>query len=165
MISATANAQENLGIFQGGYSSGQGSSKPTGFKVTGSWEFQPAGEIWTIGGSVGYIRLSGSESGADFSVTSVPICAVTRFMFGGEKFKAYVRAQGGTHISTVSYSGSFLSASDTQLSMALGIGGGAMYWMSEKMFLNAEYEGLWLMNAFANSGAVTTGSLGVGFRF
>lgn len=166
LVAATVGyGQENLGILQGGYSAGNGSAAPTGFKINGTWEFQPTGEKWTMGGSLGYIRLTGTETAANFSVSSVPVTFVSRIMFGGESFKFFVRGQLGTHISTISYSGALVSNSDTQVGMAAGLGGGVMYFTSEKMFLSADYEWLWLSNTFSNSGSIGTASLGVGFRF
>ncbi len=168
MLSQATMAQENIGLLQGGYSMGKGTvtaSQPTGFKVNGSWEFQPSGDQWTIGGSLGYLRIAGSESGSDFSVSSIPVCVVSRLMFGSESFMAFVRGQAGTHVSTVSYAGLLVDLSDSQVGMVVGIGGGVMFYASEKTFVSAEYEWLWLSNAFANTGSIGTTALGVGFKF
>jgi len=166
LLAATVGyGQENLGILQAGYSAGNGSSAPTGFKINAAWEFQPNAEKWTMGGSLGYIRLTGKETAADFSVSSVPVTFVSRIMFGGESFKFFVRGQLGTHISTISYSGALVSSSDTQVGMAAGLSGGVMYFASEKMFLSADYEWLWLTNAYANTGSIGTAALGLGFKF
>lgn len=165
LLFVSSYGQENLGLLQGGYSIGHGSIQPAGFKINASWEFQPTGDNWTMGGSLGYMRLSGTESGSDFGLTTVPICFVGRMMFGGDSFKFFIRGQGGTHISTISYSGALLSKNDTQWGMALGLSGGLMFFPGEKTFLSAEYEGLWLSNSFANTGTIGTAALGVGFRF
>jgi opacity protein-like surface antigen len=168
LMAVQARAQENFAILQGGYSTGWGNvsgTQPTGFKINVAWEFQPTGDRWTIGGSLGYLRLSGSESGSDYGLSTIPICAVSRIMFGSESFKFFVRGQLGTHISTVSYSGALVSLSDTQMGLAGGLGGGVMFFPSERMFLSADYEWLWLSNAFANTGSIGSAALGVGFRF
>ena len=159
------NGQENIGLLQGGYASGNGSAAPTGYKINAAWEFQPMGDRWTMGGSVGYISVSAKEAGNSFDVSSVPICFVSRIMFGGQSFKAFVRGSLGTHISTLSYSGAVVSTSESQWGMVGGIGGGLMYYTSEAMFLSADYEWLWISNAFANSGSIGTASLGIGFKF
>lgn len=168
LASIGVNAQENIAVLQGGYSTGLGNAagtQPSGFKINASWEFQPSGDKWTMGGSLGYVRLSGSEAGSDYGLSAVPICFVSRIMFGGESFRFFARGQLGTHISTISYSGALLSTNDTQVGMSAGLGGGVMYFASESMFLSAEYEWLWLSNAFANTGSIGTGALGVGYRF
>ncbi|MBL7848443.1 MAG: outer membrane beta-barrel protein [Cyclobacteriaceae bacterium] len=159
--------QENIGLIQGGYSVGNRSNgtQPTGYKINAAWEFQPMGDKWTMGGSIGWVKLSMTENNGSFSLSSLPICFVSRYMFGGEKFKAFVRGGLGTHVSTISYSGTLVAPSDQQWGMSGSLGGGAMFWMSEKMFLSAEYEWLWLSNAFANTGSIGTASAGFGFRF
>ena len=160
-----AYGQENIGLLQGGYASGNGSAAPTGYKINAAWEFQPMGDRWTMGGSIGYIKVSAKEAGSSFDVSSVPICFVSRMMFGGESFKVFVRGSLGTHISTLSYSGALVSTSESQWGMVGGIGGGLMFYTSETMFLSADYEWLWISNAFANSGSIGTASLGIGFKF
>lgn len=167
LLAGPAAGQENLGVLQVGYSVGNGSSgiQPTGYKINGSWEFQPMGDKWTMGGSIGWVSLSATENNGSFSLSSFPICFVSRIMFGGEKFKAFVRGGLGTQVSTISYSGSLIAPSDTQWGMSASLGGGALFWMSDKVFLSADYEWLWLSNAFANTGSIGTASVGVGFRF
>lgn len=162
---STARAQENNLILQGGYSAGNGTASPTGYKINASWEFQPVGDRWTMGGSIGYVKVSAKEAGNNFDVSSVPICFVSRIMFGGEKFKFFVRGSLGTHLSSLSYTGSVISTNDSQWGMAGGLGGGLMYYMSETLFLSADYEWLWLSNPYTNSGSIGTSSVGVGFKF
>lgn len=167
LMAGCAFGQENIGQLQAGYAVGNrdGGVQPTGLKINGSWEYQPTGENWTMGGSVGWVKLSVSETAGGFSLSSYPICFVSRIMFGGEKVKAFVRGGLGTHVSTISYSGASLATSDTQWGMSGSLGGGALFWMSERVFLSADYEWLWLSNAFANTGSIGTASLGVGFKF
>lgn len=163
-----AIAQENLLVIQGGTASSSGNalgSKLTGFKVNGSWEFQPMGDKWTMGGSIGYVQLSASVANGTVKVTSIPIAFVGRYMFGGEKFKGFVRGSLGTQISTGSYSGSVVGTSDSQWGMTASIGGGLMYWVGEKVFVSGEYEWLWLSNAIQDSGSVGCIMGGVGMRF
>lgn len=165
MISVAASAQENLGTIQIGYASGFAniSAKQTGIKLNGSWEFQPMGDSWTIGGSIGFIQLNGETPSKTFILTSVPITLVSRLMFGREKLKAYIRGQAGTHFSGVEYSG-LLTYKDNNVGVAAGIGGGAMCKINETVFISAEYEWLWLGN-LANTSSVGTAAFGVGFRF
>jgi hypothetical protein len=162
-------AQENLLIVQGGPASGNGSASPTGYRIAAAWEFQPTGEWWTMGGSLGMVKLSASETilsaTSTFDVTTIPICFVSRLTFGGEKFKGFVRGQLGTHISSISYSGSITAASESQWGMAAGISPGIMFWVSPKIFLGADYEWLWISNAFANSGSIGIASGSIGLKF
>jgi opacity protein-like surface antigen len=165
LATSAACAQENNLILQGGYAAGNGTASPTGFKINASWEFQPMGDKWTMGGSIGYVKVSAKDAGNNFDVSSVPICFVSRIMFGGEKVKFFVRGSLGTHLSSLSYSGTLISTKDSQWGMAAGLGGGLMYSLSETMFLSADYEWLWLSNPYTNSGSIGTASVGVGFKF
>jgi len=162
-------AQENIILLQGGPASGNGSASPTGYRIAAAWEFQPAGEWWTMGASLGMVKLSASQtilsSTSTFDVTTIPICFVSRLTFGGEKVKAFVRGQLGTHISTISYSGSISLASESQWGMAAGISPGVMFWVSPKVFLGADYEWLWISNTFENSGSVGIASGSLGLKF
>lgn len=163
-----ADAQENLMVIQGGSATSSGNalnSSLTGFKINGAWEFQPMGDKWTMGGSIGYVQMSATVTNGTVKVTSIPIAFVARYMVGGEKFKVFARGSLGTQISTGSYSGTVVNTSDSQWGMSGSIGAGVMYWASDKLFISAEYEFLWLSNAIQNAGSVGCAMGGIGLRF
>jgi len=163
-----AYAQENLFLIQGGSAGTSGSTvgtSLTGLKVNAAWEFQPMGDKWTMGGSIGYVQLSADLPNGNVKVTSIPIAFVGRYMVGGEKFKGFLRGSVGTQISSASYTGALVSPSNSQWGMTASIAGGIMYWASDKIFISAEYEFLWLSNAIADSGSVGCVLGGIGYRF
>jgi opacity protein-like surface antigen len=91
-------------------------------------------------------------------------------MFGAEKFKGYIKGALGWQFSKVSYDGDFFQGQgfegdDNDSGFAGGAGAGGMYFLKENVFLNLEYEFLWLSNSFYRDDALSTFSLGVGFRF
>jgi len=172
MLFCNAQAQENSIALFGGYSFGTGSvsdAKPTGYKINLLYEFAPGASSWSVGGSVGYISLSGSSSGAlagySFKVQAVPICLVPKFSFGSEKFKGYLKGAIGTGITTITYTGTLVGTNDNQWGMTLGLGAGASYFLNDRLFLSADYEWLRISNIYEDSGGISSASAGIGLKF
>jgi hypothetical protein len=172
--SFAALGQENNLSLTGGYSTTTGNvagSAPTGYKVSLNYDFQSTGETWSVGGAVGYIGLDGTAtvSGlgtSTYKITSIPVYAVAKYYVGSEKFKVFARLAIGSHFSSGSYSGPVVTLKDTSaIGMSFGGGAGINFWLSEKIFLTADYEYLWLSNAISDTGGVSSASGGIGMRF
>lgn len=82
-----------------------------------------------------------------------------------EKLKGFIKGAIGAHFSSLKRSGPLGELSDNDFGFAGGAGLGGSYFINEKIFLNAEYELLWLSNAYYVEGLLNTASLGIGFRF
>lgn len=164
--------QENSVSLSGGYAFAnieESSTDVSGWRINGVYEFQPMGTQFAHGLSVGYISLTG-ESGSDVGnstndIGTIPIYYAPKFLFGGDSFKGFVKAAVGWQFSTLEKSGASNTISINDNGFALGAGAGAMFFFSERIFLNAEYEFLWLENSLFKEGYLSTASLGLGIRF
>lgn len=170
LVSAAAFAQENSLSLTGGYATTTGNvagSAPTGYRISVNYDFQSSGEKWSVGGVAGYINLDGTvTTGSTYKITSIPVYVVAKYYVGSDKFKAFAKLCAGTHFSSGSYTGSFFTLKDTSsVGMSLGAGAGINFWLSDKIFLTADYEYLWLSNAISDTGGVSSVSGGIGMKF
>lgn len=168
--SIAALGQENNLSLTGGYSTTTGDaagSKPTGYKISLNYDFQSTGEKWSVGGAAGYLKLDGTAGvGGSYSITTIPIYVSAKFLAGSEKFQVFGRVSLGSHFSSASYTGGivFINESST-IGMSAGGGAGANLWLTDKVFLTADYEFLWLSNNISDTGWITSASGGIGMRF
>lgn len=169
-LSTWVFGQENRVILSGGYSFltvEDADENGTGWRINGVYEYNPQEGKWAHGLSVGYVHISGDADGglASYEVGSWPIYYAPKFLFGNEKLKGFIKGAIGAHFSSLKRSGPLGELSDNDFGFAGGAGLGGSYFINEKIFLNAEYELLWLSNAYYVEGLLNTASLGIGFRF
>lgn len=89
-------------------------------------------------------------------------------MFGSEKVKGFIKGALGWQFSKLSLKGGGaigLEGEDNDSGFAGGGGAGIMYLVKENIFLNLEYEYLWLSNSFYRDESLNTISLGLGIKF
>lgn len=167
-------SQESMVTLSGGYAFANIEEVETGssgFRINGLYEFNPNGGKIAHGLSFGYIGTSAtatinSNETADYQLNSWPIYYAPKFMFGGEKFKGFVKGALGIHFSgykRTGVAGGELDTNDTGFYGGASLG--AMYLLSEKMFLNLEYEWAYLSNSWYRDGFMNSAMLGLGFRF
>jgi hypothetical protein len=122
LVSFTAWSQENAAVLQGGYSFATvdgTSTQATGWRINGLYEFTPTGGKWALGGSIGYVSLSGTESTTpstttNYDLSSVPIYFAPKFMFGSDKFKGFLKGAIGMHFSSIKRTGALFLLEDNQ---------------------------------------------------
>lgn len=141
----------------------------TGWRLNLLYEFAPMEGKVSHGLSVGYVGFGadindGSLSGS-VDVNSWPIYYAPKYSFGSDKFKGFIKGALGWQFSKIEYTGTLLSAEDNDAGFAGGAGVGGMYFIKENLFLNLEYEFLWMSNSFYKDEALNTVSLGLGIQF
>lgn len=165
-------SQENMITVSGGYSFANIEDtdlKAAGWRINGSYEFNPTGGPWAFGFSLGYIGLSASEEtiGAgtlDFNIGTIPIYFTPKFMFGNDKIKGFIKGAIGTQNSHLKRTG-LIELTDTDWGFYGGGSAGIKISLSEMVFLNAEYELAWLSNSAYKDGLINSAMLGIGVRF
>jgi hypothetical protein len=170
MLTTLAHSQENWVTVSGGYvfaNVENTDANGTGFRINGLYEYNQAGGNWTHGFSFGYMGLSGESNSqqAKYSVNTLPLYYQPKYLFGGEKFKGFVKGAMGWQISHIERKRAVTTLSDKDTGFIGGGGLGAHYFINEKIFLSAEYELLWMSNSFYVDGWLNTTSLGVGIKF
>jgi hypothetical protein len=168
LASAGAYCQHTYFTLSSGYTNANvqdGSKKGTGYRINTSYEINPADVKWTLGISAGFLHLTGSTTTRNYEVTSVPFYFSPKYMFGNDEFKVYIKGAAGAQYSKMSTTGTSTNFSDHDFGFAGGGGTGFMYFVNEKIFLNAEYELLWVSNKFYRDGLTNTFSGGIGWKF
>jgi hypothetical protein len=166
-------SQENIITVSGGYSFANiedDGGKAPGWRINGSYEFNPSQGPWAFGFAVGYIDLSTSQdmlgSGtADINMGTIPIYFAPKFLFGSEKIKGFIKGALGTQNTRFKVTTSLLEVTDNDWGFYGGGSAGININLSEKFFLNAEYELAWLSNSFYKDGLMNSAMLGIGVKF
>ena len=171
-ITIYAYSQENLITVSGGYASANFDNtdmKTTGWRINGSYEFNPTNGPWAIGFAVGYIGLSGSEENlsgtVDHNIGTVPIYFAPKLLFGSDKIKGFIKGAIGTQTSHFKRTYNSLEITDSDWGFYGGGSAGLRITLSEMIFLNAEYELAWLSNASYQDGLIQSAMLGIGVKF
>jgi hypothetical protein len=163
-------SQENRITLSGGYSFANIEDtevKATGWRINAVYEFNPEGGKFAHGLSVGYVNISGEETQSittTYDIGAWPIYYAPKFLFGSDKAKGFVKGAIGWQFSNLERSGALI-LEDNDAGFTGGGGAGLMYNLSEKIFLSAEYELLWLSNSFYKDGWLNTASVGLGIKF
>jgi hypothetical protein len=165
------HAQENLLTVSGGYSFANIEDtdlKATGWRINGEYAFNPSQGPWAFGISVGYIGLSVTDEtligNIDYSIGTIPLYFAPKFMFGSDKIKGFIKGALGTQNSHLKRAGQ-LEFTDTDWGFYGGGSAGVNFSVSEKVFLNAEYEVAWLSNTYYKDGLINSAMVGIGFKF
>jgi hypothetical protein len=137
----------------------------TGWRVGLVYEFTPMGTKFGHGMSASYVSLSAENSGSSYDIATWPVYYAPKFMFGSDKFQGFIKAALGWQFSKVSRTGNFSELETNDSGLATGVGAGFLFYMNDKVFLDAGYEFLWLQNSFFRDGYLNTASLGIGFKF
>jgi hypothetical protein len=169
--SKMAVAQENMLTIGGGYAFANvqdtdlGSS---GWRINALFDFNPGGGSIAHGVSVGYVNTNANVTGAqnaEYKLTSVPIYYAPKMMFGKKNLRAFVQGAIGMHFSSFKRSGSLGELSSGGGGFYGGLSAGGMLFISEQVFLNAEYEFAYLSSSYYKDGFLNSAMLGFGFRF
>jgi len=174
LFSITVFAQENMVTLSGGYSwanMDEVDAKATGFRINGLYEFNKGEGKVAHGVSVGYIRLSATDDTfstsepVEYKLTSWPIYYAPKVMFGKNKFKAFIKGAAGFHISKYKRTGYLGELSSSDMGFYGGLGAGIIINLSDKLFINGEYEWAWMSNGYYEGGFINSAMGGVGMRF
>jgi hypothetical protein len=167
-----AYSQENMITVSGGYAFANFENtdmNPAGWRINGTYEYNPSQGPWALGFAVGYIGLSGSEEKSngtvDHNIGTIPIYFAPKYMFGSEKIKGYIKGALGTQTSHFKRNVNNLEFTDTDWGFYGGGSLGFKISLSEMIFLNAEYELAWLSNVSYQDGLINSALLGIGVKF
>lgn len=167
----SAFSQENMVSLYGGYSMidiEDSDSKGTGYRISGVYEFNPMMDIFSHGVGFGFISVSGDRTvlGVDITsrVNSFPIYYAPKVLFGNEKIKGYVKGVLGFQFASLNRQGN-VEVTDNDFGFYGGGGAGATFFITEQIFINAEYEIAWLSNHWYVDGLMQSFMGGIGYKF
>ena len=81
------------------------------------------------------------------------------------QLKIFIKGALGTHISKYKRSGFLGELSSSDMGFYGGLGAGIMINLSDKVFINAEYEWAYVSNYYYDGGFVNSAMGGIGMRF
>jgi len=172
-------SQQNLLSVSGGYSfaniddsdyfTEDPDIKGTGWRINGTYDFNPNEGKIAYGFSIGYISVSASYTGdtetAEYTVSTMPYYFAPKYLFGNETFKGFIKLVIGGQSATLkrTVSGGEVTAKD--FGFYGGGGAGLMVFVSDMIFINAEYEIAYMTNNFYRNGLMNSVMLGIGVKF
>jgi hypothetical protein len=171
LASVSVFSQDVFLTLSGGYASANlsdAASKGTGYKIGGCYEINPMDVHFTLGISFDYVHLTGSSGTSGtrkYIATSTPFYFSPKYLFGKDKLKAYLKGAFGGQYTKMSTTETSTNYTDHDFGIVAGGGTGLMYFVNEKVFLNLEYEMLWVSNKFYSDGWINTLSGGIGLKF
>jgi len=141
-------------------------TRGTGFRITGTYEVGPLVTKKLLHGfSMCYMLTNSSISeyglNADVSVRTIPMYYAPKFMIGGERAMAFVRAAVGMQFARIELTGD-VNEKDHDWGFYGGLGVGGMAYVSKTVFLNLEYEGAFMSNTYYANGLINSVQLGIG---
>lgn len=167
-----ANCQSRNIVVSGGWATVQpeGTDKAiNGFKVGGLYEFV-INDHWAVGSSFSF--LSFKEEGIEVDTILVatntyqswPFLINGKYLIGQGKVQGYIKGVAGLQISTLTRESQAADLKDHDVGLALGTGVGVNITLSEKLFLQTEYELMYQTNSFYKNGTINQVTLGLGYK-
>ena len=129
-----------------------------------SYEYLNLKKILAYGFSVSYLEGTGSETTANYKYHTWPITFMAKGFLGGEKFRGYIRGQIGVQSTTAQRETSLLQSKVWSTGLTAGGGLGFNYVLSERIFLNLEYNANWLDSNIYDSQLIHAITLGIGIQ-
>ena len=136
--------------------------------MNGLYEFNPMGGMFAHGVSFGYINLTAFRgyraTGYRYHYQFISSVLRPKVMFGSDKIKAFIKGAIGCSLPSLKRKG-LVEVSDFDFGLYGEGGAGIMVFLSENIFINAEYEIAWASNSWYKDGWMNTAMGGIGFRF
>lgn len=170
-----AKAQFNTITISGGYALNnfKGSdATSSGFRLNGLYEYHPIVGKFVHGFSVGYVHTSteiteysGSQPiVSKYTITSWPFYYTPKLMIGEGSLRGFVKGAAGMHFSSLKRTGTLSEVKTNDAGFYGGLGAGVLKDVSDKVFLNLEYEWAYSSNSYYRDGFLHSFMLGVGLK-
>jgi len=138
----------------------------TGWRINGTYEFNPQSSKVAHGLSFGIISTSATgTSGYEYDLRSWPLYCAPKVMFGENKIRAFIKGALGLHFSHYGGTGNAIDLDTNDTGFYGGASAGTMVYLKENIFLNAEYEWAYMSNSFYQNGMMNSAMLGLEFKF
>lgn len=167
----TAYSQESAVILNGGYAFAtikDYDDPASGWRINGSYEFNPNEGILAHGIVFGYASVSAIKTeglgNLKTTVSTIPIYYAPKIMIGSEKARLFVKGAIGMQFASLKREG-VVTFTDSDAGFYGGGGGGGMLFITETIFVNAEYEIAYAKNNFYGDGWLNSVMGGIGIKF
>ena len=171
-FSITAWSQENRVIISYGYEWANVTDfddPATGWRINGVYEFNQMDGKFAHGLNFAYTSVSATKTvqGTEVksTVSSIPLYYAPKFIIGSGKVKPFIKGALGTQWAKLKREGAGELTANS-FGFYGGGGGGLEIGLSEKLFINAEYEIAYVSNTYYEGGGwLQSAMFGLGFKF
>lgn len=143
--------------------------KATGWRITGTYDYNPNDGKIAYGFSIGYISVNGTYNGTvdtnNYQLNSIPFYFAPKYLFGNERIKGFIKLAIGGQSATMKRTGTSTDLTGSDFGFYGGAGGGLMVFVHENVFLNFEYEIAYVTNNYYRNGLLQSASGGIGVKF
>lgn len=141
-------------------------TEATGFRITGTYEIGPMEAKRLIHGfSLAYINTAADVAynnlKGDLKVRSWSMYYAPKYMIGTEKVMAFARASVGIQFAHLQAGGD-IEGDDRDWGFYGGVGLGGMAYVSERVYINLEYEWAYMTNNYYLNGILNSFQVGIG---
>jgi len=154
------------------YNNSENDIKTSGWRITGTYEYNPNEGKVAYGFSIGYIDMSGSYNGtadsvytADYSVSSIPLYFAPKFLFGNDRIKGFIKLNLGGIRTNFERTGTGTGVSATGYGFYGGAGAGLEINVSENIYIIGDYEINYVSSSYYSGSLLQSASGGIGVRF
>ena len=155
------------------YNNSENDIKTSGWRITGTYEYNPNEGKVAYGISMGYIGMSGSYNGtadsaytADYNVSSIPLYFAPKFLFGNDRVKGFIKLTIGgirTDFERTTSTGNDVAAA--AYGFYGGGGAGLEIAVSESVYIIGEYEITYVSSSYYSGSLLQSASGGIGVKF
>jgi len=154
------------------YNNSENDIKTTGWRITGTYEFNPNDGKVAYGFSMGYIDMSGSYNGsvdslytANYNVSSIPLYFAPKFLFGNDRIKGFIKLTIGGIRTDFDRTGTGTNVSAVGYGFYGGAGAGLEINVSESVYIIGDYEINYVSSSYYSGALFQSASGGIGVRF
>jgi len=167
-----AMAQENRFTLSGGYvfaNLEDVDTNASGWRINGLYEFNPGVGMLSHGIAFGYMAtnadFTSNIQNSQYKINSFPIYYAPKVTIGSGKIKGFLKGALGMHFSGLKRTGTLIEITSSDMGFYGGAGAGGEFNLSDKIFINAEYEWAYMGNSYYRDGFVNSVTGGIGFKF
>lgn len=174
-----AFSQKHAVIINGGYSwanveaseikEDDPNVKGSGWRINGEYAWNPNEGKFAYGIALGYISVSASYDDVtgpvDVKIGTFPMYFAPRYIFGSEKLQGFIKAVLGFHTSNYERKGTGGTLTGNDSGFYGGGGAGVAFHLSDRIFLDVEYEIAYMTNNYYRNGLMQTAMGGIGIKF
>lgn len=179
-IACLGYSQNNLISVSGGYVianvddseyfSDDPNIKGNGWRINGTYDYNPNEGQVAYGFSIGYISVGASysysgDSTAEYQVSTVPFYFAPKYLFGSDRVRGFIKLALGGQSSNLKRTGSATETTAKGFGFYGGAGAGLNAFVSEKVFINIEWEISYLTNNYYRNGMLNSFMGGIGVKF
>jgi len=137
----------------------------SGWRINGLYEFNPNHGMLSHGLAFGYFGTSADTKGANYNINSWPVYYAPKVTVGEGMLRGFLKGAIGSHFTGYKRTGALGELSSFDVGFYGGASIGGELHISDRAFINVEYEWAYLSNSYYRDGFINSAMAGIGFKF